>query len=246
MQDRIRVPVAPDDERDDAHDRDDGEGDDEIRLQPVFGIAAIEQHLQRADAGRQQQRAGPIGDGRHARRLLEERGEQHQVDDADRQVDVEHPPPIEVVGDEAADRRTHDGAEQDADAPDGHRLAAVLGREHVDHHGLRQRHDAGAERALQETEDHHLRQGRRLAAQHRGDDEADDADDDDGLTSEARGEKSAGRNDHRLGDDVGESRSVVSVVVVQTLSTASNGGGCLQGVVAAAEEEEHISSRPVM
>ena len=41
---------------DDAHDRDDGQGDDEIRLQPVFGIAAIEHHLQSADADRQQQR----------------------------------------------------------------------------------------------------------------------------------------------------------------------------------------------
>jgi hypothetical protein len=202
LEDRVRVPEAANDERDGANERYHHKADDEVRLQPVFGIAAIEQHLQCADTDREQQRACPIGGYARARRLFEEGGQQQQVDDADRQVDVKHPPPIEMVGDEAADGRTHDRAEQNADAPDGHRLATVCGRESVHHHGLRQGNDAGAERTLQQPEADHLRQRRRLAAEHRRDDEANDADDDHGLPAEAGGQEPAGRNDHRLGNDI--------------------------------------------
>ena len=150
-------------------------------MQPVFGVAAIQEHLQGTDADREQERTCPIGGRTRPRRLLEKGRQQHEVDDADRQIDVKDPAPVEVVGDEAADGRPHDRAEQDADAPNGHRLAAVGRRECIHHNGLRQGNDAGTECALQKPEANHLRQGRRLTAQHRRDNEADDAYDDHGL-----------------------------------------------------------------
>ena len=47
-------------------------------------------------------------------------------EDADRQVDVEHPAPVEDLGQPAAERRPDDRADHDAGAPDRHRLAVPL------------------------------------------------------------------------------------------------------------------------
>lgn len=100
----------------------------------------------------------------HARRRFEKHRKQREIEDADGKIDVEHPPPIEMVGDKAADGRPHDWAKEYTDAPDGHRLAAIFRGEHIHHHGLRQGHNAGPERALKEPEKNHLSKRGGLAA----------------------------------------------------------------------------------
>ena len=77
-------------------------------------------------------------------------GHAEEGEDADRQVDEEHPAPVEAVGQPAAQRRPDDRPDHDAGAPDGHRLAVALLRVDVEQEGLRQRHDRRAEHALQQ------------------------------------------------------------------------------------------------
>ena len=126
-----------------------------------------------------------------------ERGE-----DAEGQVDVEDEAPVVHLGQVAAEGRADDRAHHDADAPDRHRLAALLHRVDVHHRRLRQRHQRGAEHALQQAEHHHLVQRLRGAAQHGGDGEADQAGDEQVFAAEA-GRHPADRRGHdRRGGDV--------------------------------------------
>jgi hypothetical protein len=58
------------------------------------------------------------------------RHEQHEADhgqDADWQVDEEHPVPAVVLGEPGAERRPHDWPEHHADAPNRHGRPAFLG-----------------------------------------------------------------------------------------------------------------------
>ena len=73
----------------------------------------------------------------------------------------------------------------------------------IEHHGLRQRHQRGAEHALQQAEQHHLVDVLRQPAQHRGDGEAARAQDEDALAAEAVGDPANRRGHDRGGDDVG-------------------------------------------
>jgi hypothetical protein len=63
------------------------------------------------------------------------------------------------------------GPQHHAHAPDRHGLAALLGRIGVEHHRLRQRHERGAERALQQPREHHGADVLRRGAQQRGEGE---------------------------------------------------------------------------
>ena len=68
---------------------------------------------------------------------------------------------------------------------------------------LRQRHERRAEHALQDPEQHDLDQRLRHAAQHRGDGEAGDGDQEQALEPEPAGEEAGRRRHDRGGDDVG-------------------------------------------
>ena len=61
---------------------------------------------------------------------VEDRGDYEQADSADRQVDVEDPPPRRVVDDEAADQRTDDrcGPER---RPAGSSLPILAAKAHL-------------------------------------------------------------------------------------------------------------------
>ena len=166
--------------------------------------AAVEHHLQGADAERQAQEAEP-GE-RHVaagRRLRHEDREPGGRQDAERQVDEEHPAPRIGVGQPAAERRPHDRPEHDAHAPDRHRRAAPRRRKDVEHHRLAERHQRRAEHALQQAVGDHLLDRQRDAAQHRGDGEAGGADDEQLLAPEARRHPAERRGHDRGGDDVG-------------------------------------------
>ena len=107
------------------------------------------------------------------------------------------------LGQPGAQRRPHDRAHHHAHAPDRHRLGALMQRIGVQHHRLRQRHQGGAEHALQQAEQHHLVDVLRHPAHHRGDGEAARAQDEDALAAEAVGDPAHRRGHDRGGDDVG-------------------------------------------
>jgi hypothetical protein len=68
--------------------------------------------------------------GQHSRR-------HHQGDDADRQVDVEHPPPRQVVHEEPANQRPEHAGHPERGAEDALVAAAFAGRHDVPDDGLR-------------------------------------------------------------------------------------------------------------
>ena len=134
-------------------------GDGQAKLDPDLGrgepvgvAAAVEHQLQRADAERQHGEAEEIETARALGDARQIGGHAEEGEDADRQVDEEHPAPVEAVGQPAAQRRPDDRADHDAGAPDGHGLAVALLRIDVEQEGLRQRHDRRAEHALQQAE----------------------------------------------------------------------------------------------
>ena len=88
------------------------------------------------------------------------------------QVDVEHPAPAVVLGDPPAEHRTEDRRDDDAESPEAHRAAALLRLERLEQHGLRERLQRSAGRALDDAEDHERREVRRDAAEERREREA--------------------------------------------------------------------------
>ena len=187
-----------------ADHRDDRLDPDFLGAEPADLLAAVEQQLQRADADREREEPEPVeAQMLVALGLLHEQHHADHGDDADRQVDQEHPVPGVIVGEPGAQRRAHDRAEHHADAPDRHRLAALLERIGVEQARLRQRHQRGARHALQQAEQHHLLDVLRQRAQERGDGEAGDADDEQLLAPEAVGHPADRRGHDGGGDDVG-------------------------------------------
>ncbi len=122
---------------------------------------------------------------------------------ADRQVDVEHPAPGEIVGQPAAQHGAEDRSQDHRGAPQGHDLSDLLGREEIEHDRLRHRDQRRAEQPLEQAEDHDLAQAVGDAAQHRGDGEAADGDHQQLLSADAAREPSGQRRHDRRGDQVG-------------------------------------------
>ena len=127
----------------------------QLRREPVLLLALVEHELQRADADRQHADA-PVVDRRDSlpqvRRIEDEQLRHDERRDADRNVDVEDPAPAVVVGQPAAEHRPENRRDDDAEAPEAHRLAAILRRERLEQHRLRQRLQRAAGRALHDAE----------------------------------------------------------------------------------------------
>jgi hypothetical protein len=192
-----------------ADDGEDRLGDDLGGIEPALVFAAIEHHLQGADAERQRQKAEPgERDVAPQRAFLHEDGQPEHRQDAERQIDEEHPAPGISVGQPSSERRAHDRAEHHPHAPDRHRRPALRGRIDVEHHGLRQRHQGGAEYALEQAERHHLLDALGDAAQHGGDGEAGRADDEQLLAAESRREPAERRSHDGGRDDIGRQHPV--------------------------------------
>ena len=183
---------------------DDEFGDDLIGFEPAELLAAVERDLQAADADRERREAEPVEPhGVVFPGLVHEHQQAEHGEDAERQVDEEHPVPGIGLGQPGPQRRPHDRAHHHAHAPDRHRLGALVQRIGIQHHRLRQRHQRGAEHALQQAEQHHLVDVLRQPAQHRGDREAAGAEDEDALAPETVGDPADRRGHDRGGDDVG-------------------------------------------
>src|SRR5919107_3513942 len=74
--------------------------------------------------------------------------DERERDDAEGQVDVEEPPPGEVVGDPTTHQRSRDGGDPEDGADVAHVPAALAGAYDVAYDGLRERHDGAHPEAL--------------------------------------------------------------------------------------------------
>ena len=123
--------------------------------------------------------------------------------DADRQVDQEHPAPVVIVGQPAAEHRPEDRPDHHAAAEQRHRLAVLLARVDVEQGRLGERDDERAADALEGAEEHHLGQDLRDRAQHRGDGEArPPTDQQQALAPDPVGQPAGDRKRDRRGDDI--------------------------------------------
>jgi hypothetical protein len=98
----------------------------------------------------------------------------HERDDPDRQVDVEHPAPGQAVGEEPAEQRPDDARDAEDRAEGALVLAPLAGRHDVGHDRLGQHYQAAAAQPLQGAERDQLDHAVRQAAQRRADQEDHD------------------------------------------------------------------------
>src|SRR5208337_3066183 len=120
----------------------------------------------------------------------------------DRHIDKEHPAPIELVSQPAAERRADNRAQYDPHAPDRHRLGMALWRIDLQEHRLRQRHKRRSADTLQQTVYHYLRKARGHAAQGRGQGKTGDREEKHVFDAKAAGEPARQRRHDRRRDDV--------------------------------------------
>ena len=184
--------------------RDDERRDEEGR-EPVALLSEIERELESADPQRQQADA-PVVDLRRllaeVRRIEDVELRHHQRRDADRQVDVEDPSPAVGIGQPSAEDGPQNRGDDDAEPPEAHGLAALLGRERLQENRLRERLHRAAGRALDQAERDERGEVRRQPAQQRRDGEAGDRRHQQPLAAEVAREPARHRQDDRVGDEI--------------------------------------------
>ncbi|ABA48951.1 200 kDa antigen p200, putative [Burkholderia pseudomallei 1710b] len=205
---RVEQPERRADEPRDGQHR---ERADERRREPVLVLAAIEHHLQTAEADRDQRDADVV-DRQAARaaafprRILDELDHRERSQHADRHVEQEHPAPREVVGDPAAERRAEHRRDDDRHGRDRERAVALLGRERIEDDRLLVRLQAAAEQPLQHAEHDQLAEIGCDSAQERADRERDDAQHEVALAAEQAAEKAGDRQHDAVGDKIRRER----------------------------------------
>ena len=176
---------------------------DLARIEPILALTSVQHQLQAADGDAQKCEALEVHRLGASRFRFGQRGAQRQErGNPDRHVDIEHPSPAVVLGQPAAEGGAQNRADHHAHAPGRHCRTLLLARVAVEQSGLRQRHQRGTEYALQQTEQDDLAEVSGDAAQHRGDREARDRDQEDSLHAEAIGEIARGCGRNRRSDDV--------------------------------------------
>ncbi len=173
-------------------------------FEPVFRRPAIEHQLQRAKTDAQCNESEPVEARRGiVTRLMQKEKHACCGHDADRDIDVKHPAPGIMVGEESAERRPQDRPQHDDHRPDRHDLPAFLQRIAVDDDGLRERRQRRAKRPLQQPEDDHLVEGLRQPAHRRGDRESDKAHEEYLAPAEPGGEPADRPGQNRGRDHIG-------------------------------------------
>ena len=186
-----------------AEDAERGFHDDLGRAEPVLQLAAIEEHLEGAEAETEKGEAQDVERHLPGLRLGHEGHHAQEGQNAHRQVDVEDPAPAVEFRQIAAQGRAQDRANHDAHAPDRHGLAMLFVRIGIEQHGLRQGYEGRAEDALERAEQDHLLQRRRSAAEHGDQGEPADGHQEQALAAEAAFEESGGRSHDRRRHDIG-------------------------------------------
>ena len=123
-------------------------------------------------------------------------------EDADRHVDVEDPPPAEVVGEVAADGRTDDRGETEDATEYPLKLGALGWGIEVADRGEDAREEHSAEDSLQPAEGDELGHVLRLAAERGRENEADHAAEEERLPPEEVTELAGDRGERRGRDEV--------------------------------------------
>ena len=178
--------------------------DDFAGAEPVELFAAVEHDLEPTDRDAQGPEAEPIElRAGFARRFRQKDHDADQIDNADRQVDIEDIAPAVIFSEPAAEHRAENGPDHHPDAEQRHGEALAFTRITAEQDGLRQRNKRCAERALQHPEQHELRQRLRHAAQHGSDGESRNGNEEKPPDTEPAGEKAGRRRHDRGGDDVG-------------------------------------------
>ena len=156
---------------------------------------------QQPEAEPGQHEAGQVEAARlRLRRLVQEDRAEREGRDADRHVDVEHPPPRQLGDEQAAEHRPEGGRQRGGDGEDGRGPDALVGREHpVEHrHPDRGEHAAGG--ALEDPERDQLGQARGHAAQRGGPGEQRDGGEQDPLAAVPVAEPAGRRDEHGQAD----------------------------------------------
>ena len=117
-------------------DREPGFDDDFPAREPVLLLAAVEAHLQGGKSDREQRETEHVEPAVMSFGLRHEPGHDQDAQDADRKVDQEHPAPVVIVGQPAAEHRPEDRPDHDAAAEQRHRLAVLLARVDVEQRRL--------------------------------------------------------------------------------------------------------------
>jgi hypothetical protein len=109
--------------------------------EPVERFTSVQHHLQCPDGQAEQREAEQVeASGMIDRRLVHKRRQPEPGQQAERQVDVEDPAPVVVLGQPATERRPEYGPDHHAHAPHRHGRPVPLARVGVQEHRLRQRH----------------------------------------------------------------------------------------------------------
>ena len=136
----------------------------------------------------------------------DEHQDANRAEDPDRHVDVEDPAPVVVLRQPAAEHRPHDRTHDRAGAEHRHGMPVTLRRIDLQQCRLRQRDQSGAGEALQGTEQDQLVQGRRGAAQGRGDRKAGHRGEENVFDAKSAGEPAGQRHHDRGAHNVGGQR----------------------------------------
>ena len=126
-----------------------------------------------------------------------------QRDQAEREVDVEDPPPGEVVDEETAQQRACDDRDPEDGAEEPLVAAAVARRDEIADDGHREHEQPAAAEALHGAEGDQLRHGLRQTAQRRAGEEDHECDLQQPLASVEIAELPVQRPDDRRGQQVG-------------------------------------------
>src|SRR5579864_1264339 len=155
IDDRVFVPPFPDGDENKRSYRDRGQHHNEVRLEPVFALAFVEDNLQSTEPECYKSQADII-DSRffeltaaEVRWILNQPRSKEDGKNPDRNIDEENPAPAEVVGDPSAERRANCGSGNHGHAVDSECHAALGWRESVGEDGLLARLQSTAASALQ-------------------------------------------------------------------------------------------------
>ena len=145
----------------------------------------------------------------------QEESNQNQGDQAKRQVDVEHPSPAEVVGDEATDQRSDD-APQSEDAHDqAHPAATLAGRKDIADGSDAQGHQRASTNAGERSGGDQLAHVLRKTGAGRTEQEDQQAGDVEGPPAKQVGELAHNRHGHRRREHVGREEPGIQIEAVQ-------------------------------
>src|ERR1700722_4313416 len=144
--------------------RDGEERDDEVALEPIFGLAAIEDDF-KAREGHCDGENSPAVDFEFAafargfdffcelRWIRKQIAGEDERDDADRDIDEEDPAPAPVIGDPAAERRADGRSGDDGHAVERESGGAFGGGKCVNENGLLDGSEAATADSLQDAEE---------------------------------------------------------------------------------------------